>query len=373
MSWEKVELSDIAPAKPLRLVDADAQDRIWQLTLDHIESHSGKLIEKTIKPLHEAGSSTHAFNKDHVLYSKLRPYLNKVYLPNESGICTTELVPMLPDKRRLDKRYLAYYLRSEEFVNWVSAQTAGAKMPRVSMKTFWQHKIPLPPLSIQKQIAALLEKADTLRSQCKQMEQELNQLAQSVFLEMFGDPVSNPKGLRLSSMTDCFDIKTGKLDSNAAVLDGQYPFFTCAKTASAIDVYAFDQEALLLAGNNAQGEYDVKHYSGKFNAYQRTYVLTLQNKSWSYPFFKVALEYQLQNLKRKSKGTNTKYITMGIMNETLLPVPSSKEQEKFVSVYRAIQERGLDKLSENLVMCDGLFDSLMQSAFSGKLNLTKAA
>jgi len=74
------------------------------------------------------------------------------------------------------------------------------------------------------------------------------------------------------------NIKTGKLDANAAVEGGQYPFFTCSRDIFAIDTYAFDCEAILLAGNNAVGDFNVKHYNGKFNAYQRTYVITVNEK-----------------------------------------------------------------------------------------------
>jgi type I restriction enzyme S subunit len=70
------------------------------------------------------------------------------------------------------------------------------------------------------------------------------------------------------------DIKTGKLDSNAAVLGGRYPYFTCSPETLTIDRYAFDCSAVILAGNNANGIFCVKWYSGKFNAYQRTYVIT---------------------------------------------------------------------------------------------------
>ena len=168
MSWPLVKLKDVAPAKPLTLSGVTPDTDIWQITLDHIESNTGRLLEKSVKPLSEAGSSTHAFDQRYVLYSKLRPYLNKVLLPDSTGIGTTELVPMLPDSERLDRKYLAYYLRSERFLNWVSNQTAGAKMPRVSMKVFWEHEIPLPPLPEQKRIAAILDKADQLRQKRQQ-------------------------------------------------------------------------------------------------------------------------------------------------------------------------------------------------------------
>ena len=73
-------------------------------------------------------------------------------------------------------------------------------------------------------------------------------------------------------------FKTGKLDSNAAEEMGQFPFFTCSPNTLTINSFAFDTEAVILAGNNANGVFSIKHYSGKFNAYQRTYVIEPINK-----------------------------------------------------------------------------------------------
>jgi len=78
-------------------------------------------------------------------------------------------------------------------------------------------------------------------------------------------------------LTDVCDIGTGKLDANNAVDNGKYPFFTCAPQPSYIDTYEFDEDAILLAGNNAQGNFHINRYQGKFNAYQRTYVITAKD------------------------------------------------------------------------------------------------
>jgi len=361
-----VKLLEVAPAKPLRKVGCIDDNHVLQITLDHIESDSGCLLKRNYAPVSEAGSSTHWFDDRYVLYSKLRPYLNKVYLPDEVGIGTTELVPMLPNEEVLDRKYLAYFLRSKVFVDWVSSQTAGAKMPRVSMKVFWDYEIPLPPLTEQKRIVAILDKADAIRRKRQQAIQLADEFLRSVFLDIFGDPNNNSKNVPVLPMTEVFNIRTGSLNSNAAVDGGKYPFFTCAKEVFAIDDYAFDQEALLLAGNNAQADYDVKHYKGKFNAYQRTYVLTVRNESWSYPFYKFALEYQLANLKRVSKGSSTKYITMEIMRRTLLPVPSEFEQRAFVKYFDKIED--IQNCTErHEYECETLFSSLSQKAFSGEI------
>ncbi|AYV39031.1 restriction endonuclease subunit S [Aeromonas hydrophila] len=226
--------------------------------------------------------------------------------------------------------------------------------------------IPVPSPEVQKRIAAILDKADAIRQKRQQAIALADDFLRSVFLDMFGDPVTNPKGCKLLPMTEVFHIKTGKLNSNAEVKSGVYPFFTCAKEVYRIDHYAFDQEALLLAGNNAQADYDVKHYIGKFNAYQRTYVLSLKNENWSYPFFKFALEFQLSNLKNSSKGSNTKYITMEIMSRTMLPSPSPSEQSEFATYFKQQMDMRniLDKSQQE---SNALFNSLSQKAFSGQL------
>jgi len=76
------------------------------------------------------------------------------------------------------------------------------------------------------------------------------------------------------SLKEIVDFKTGRLDSNQAEEGGRYPFFTCSPTTFQINKFAFDTEAVLLAGNNAAGVFSVKYYKGKFNAYQRTYIIS---------------------------------------------------------------------------------------------------
>src|SRR5712692_2130742 len=80
-------------------------------------------------------------------------------------------------------------------------------------------------------------------------------------------------------LRDLVSFRTGKLDSNAAKPDGEYPFFTCSQQTLRTDTYSFDTECVLLAGNNANGIYPLKYYNGKFDAYQRTYVITSRDSN----------------------------------------------------------------------------------------------
>ena len=169
------------------------------------------------------------------------------------------------------------------------------------------------------------------------------------------------KGYPVLKWNDVFKTTTGKLDSNAAVKDGEYPFFTCSKEALRIDKFAFDQEALLLAGNNAAGKYDVKYYKGKFNAYQRTYVLGLK-EDWSYQLFRYQLEDKLVYLQQQSLGGLTKYLTMKILGELDFIIPPMERQIEFEEFAKQVDKSKV-AVQKALDETQILFDSLMQKYF----------
>lgn len=193
MTWATAALRQIAPPSTAEIKFAPA-DRVWSLSLDQIESGTGIVPEKRYVQAEEAGSSTFYFDTGNVLYSKLRPYLNKVVLPDEPGIATTELIPLRPKKDILDARFLAYYLRSQGFVNQASHQTAGANLPRVVMDWFWKHEAPLPPLSEQHRIVELLDQADALRRLRRVADAKAARILPALFIKMFGNPTTNPMG-----------------------------------------------------------------------------------------------------------------------------------------------------------------------------------
>ena len=246
------------------------------------------------------------------------------------------------------QKYLWYGLESK--VEELNFKGTGSTFKAISKNTLFDTEIPLPSLTEQTHIAVVLDKVSELITLRKQQLDKLDELVKARFVEMFGDPVNNTMKWDIFSWEQVFDTTTGRLDSNAATDNGKYPFFTCAKDWLWIDSYAFDCEALLLAGNNAAGVYDVKYYNGKFNAYQRTYVLKLLNAEWQYSVFKFQLENRLSYLQSQSKGTNTRYLTLGILNSLTFMVPPNDLQNQFslfvtqVDKYRLTIQQGLDKL-----------------------------
>lgn len=250
-------------------------------------------------------------------------------------------------------RYLYYALK------YVKIPNTGYNR---HFKWLKESKIQYPCAEKQEEIVSVLNGVSKIIEYRQQQLQKLDELVKARFVELFGDPELNPRCLPVLPWNAVFLTTTGKLDANAMVENGRYPFFTCAKESYKIDSYAFDCEALLLAGNNAAGIYDVKHYKGKFNAYQRTYVLRLMNEKWSYILFKRQLEDKLQYLQSQSKGTNTRYLTLGILNELHFVVPPVAEQEQFAEF---VNQTDKSKIAVQKALDEAqlLFDSLMQKYF----------
>lgn len=155
------KMSDVAPEVSSSIVQSG---QVWQLNLDMIESNSGKIISKVYIDKDDVSSSTTTFDTMNVLYSKLRPNLNKVVIPDESGYCTTELLPLKPNAKLLDRVFLATLLRSEEFVQWAINHSAGTKMPRVSLSAFREFKIIVPPMEKQLEFVRIAEQAEQTKA-----------------------------------------------------------------------------------------------------------------------------------------------------------------------------------------------------------------
>ena len=164
---------------------------------------------------------------------------------------------------------------------------------------------------------------------------------------------------------DIAKFQTGKLNSNAAVENGKYPFFTCSPNTLAIDNYAFDKEAILLAGNNAEGNFSIKYYKGKFNAYQRTYIIETFNDVCDIKFLFYALKICLQRFKLMSQGTSTKFLTAVILNNFEISLPSLEEQRRIAGILGAIDDKieNNRRINTNLeLQAQALFDNLMSNS-----------
>ena len=383
MVWDSAPLGHVCPAKPSNNREISNNDVVWHLNLDQIESNTGEVLTKSYAPASEAGTSTSWFDSRHVLYSKLRPYLNKVVLADESGVATTELVPLLPDETRLDKRYLWHYLRSKQFVNWVSDQVAGAKMPRVRMKAFWDHEIPLPPIDEQKRIVELLDRTDRICRKRQQTVQFVDDFLRANFLEMFGDPVSNSKKLdevRIDSFCEIVRGSSPRPKGDPRYYGGPVPRLMVQDLTRDGWFVTPKIDSLTLQGAQKSRPINagtvVMAVSGNVGL---TSILTVDacihdgfvafknlDLDKILPEFLLFMMTFLKSThSAREAGAIFKNLTTSQIKEMAIPVPSIPDQMKFVSIFKRQMEAG-HSLSHSLTGILELKDSICANVFYNK-------
>ena len=154
----------------------------------------------------------------------------------------------------------------------------------------------------------------------------------------------------MARLGDYVSIKTGKLDANAANENGLYPFFTCSVKPLTINTYHYDCECVLVAGN---GDLNVKYYNGKFDTYQRTYIIESNDKEvLSVPYLYYFLDKYVETLRKQSIGGVIKYIKLGNLTEAQIPLCSIEEQYEIVKTLEKVnglitdRKEQLSKLDE---------------------------
>ena len=363
------KLSEIAPSGASPAKPAP-DETVWHLTLDQIESGSGKIGHRSYGRASDAGTSTFVFDTGNVLYSKLRPYLNKVICPDSSGIATTELVPLRPIPGELNREFLCFYLRSPEFVSWASAQVDGAKMPRMKMKSFWAHEMPLPPIDDQIRIAHLLGKVEGLIAQRKQHLQQLDDLLKSVFLEMFGDPVRNEKGWDPTTIGQIIKVASGNgLVAKDMNTEGPYKVYGGNGVNGAHTEYMFDSPTLVIGR--------VGYYCGSVHITEPKSWVT-DNALYVKEFLKktdlVFIKHLLATHDlNKAAGRAAQPLVSGSRIYPIRTIDVPFENQKAFSAIVERVEALKSHYQQSLTDLEALYGALSQQAFKGELDLSRVA
>jgi type I restriction enzyme S subunit len=228
------------------------------------------------------------------------------------------------------QEFLPFFMLSETFWERAIAISVGSLSPTINWKALARQEFLIPPKVQQAKLAEVLWAADDVTNSAATLVDTLRDSTKTTLTRKLLSDGQEWKEVKLG---DLVKIVTGKLDSNAASEDGVYPFFTCDPVTLRIDDFSFDCEALLLAGNNAAGVFPLKYYKGKFDAYQRTYVITITDEDLiHYPYLLESMRMRLDLLRRLSVGSSTKFLTMKVLNNIGIPLPPLKVQNETVSI-----------------------------------------
>ncbi len=378
----KYKLGDIAPIKQGTIAKSE---QYWLLNLDMVESNTGSIIEYLYVPSEEIGASTIVFDTNNVLYSKLRPYLNKVVIPDRSGYATSEMLPLKPNTNIITREYLTYFLRSPHFVSYINEKTSGAKMPRANSSDLKAVEIECPSIEEQRNITETFNHIVSVINKRKTELQLLDDLVKARFVEMFGDPTVNPKGYPIVPISELFDVGSSKRVFESEWRSEGVPFYRAREIVKLskngfVDNDLFIEEELyeqytakygvpkagdmMVTGVGTLGICYIVQPNDRFY-FKDGNTLWFKNKGLCSVRF-IMEQYNTDFVRNQIEATaNVSTVgtyTITNANNTMILLPSIEEQEAFdlfvtqVDKSKYAVQKALDKTQM-------LFDSLMQEYF----------
>ena len=272
--------------------------------------------------------------------------------------------------------WVKYYIDSPEGQRYINSNLNTTVQITLNIKSLVEMPIPLPSREVISKIVSILKSLDDKIENNRKINENLEQQAQALFKSWFVDfePFRNqpfveselgmiPEGWRVYTLSELLPVITGKKDANVAK-GGNYPFFSCSQDFSWTDNYSFDGSAILVAGN---GDFNVKMYVGKFEAYQRTYVLMPFNPkhtAWLY----YAVKYHLDDITSAARGSVIKFITKGNLADFKFAAPSDLNDLEIIKKFDCIKKLVASNTQESKNLSE-LRDTLLPRLMSGELSV----
>lgn len=280
-----------------------------------------------------------------------------------------------PITNRVNPRYIGYYLRTPKFRGQFMAFSTMTTRASLANNDLLNMEVELPSMEIQHRIATILSRYDSLienyQKQIKLLEEAAQRLYKEWFIDLHFPRHENtniidgvPEGWEKKKVGDITPIITGKKDANFGTPDGEYPFFTCSQEPIKAPSFSFDCAAVLLAGN---GDFNVKLYRGRFEAYQRTYVLSPYIDSHLYLLF-YTISANMTKLAAGSSGSTIKFLTKGMIDGINLNVPNDEILRSFNKKVEPIQS-SRESLQSQLRLLTEARDRLLPKLMSGEITI----
>ncbi|MCI6009977.1 MAG: restriction endonuclease subunit S [Anaerostipes hadrus] len=279
---------------------------------------------------------------------------NNKYLHNQRiGLITC-------DEKRLNKLFAYYLFMTKSVREQLERSSSGTKVKHTSPEKIYDVEVEIPDVISQQKIANLLWSVDEKIANNKAINDNLEQQMHLIFENMMAKVANHKLSGEYTIAQNLTTVVTGKEDANFSVPNGKYKFFTCSNTPLLCDDYVFDSSSILIAGN---GNFNVKHYSGKFNAYQRTYVLTPDKKYFGLLY--LASLYRINSFKSRSSGSIVKFITKSDVENIPVFIPNDVFYLQELNKLIYLQEQ--NKLENELLV--NLRDWLLPMLMNGQATI----
>jgi len=260
--------------------------------------------------------------------------------------------------------YLYWLMRTREYQGYIIGSASGTSIMHTSPSRIEGYHFLIPPLPEQKAIAEVLSSLDGKIDLLHRQNKTLEQMAETLFRQWFVEEAK--EDWEEVKLGDFFPVITGKKDANFGTDDGEYPFFTCSQLPIKAPDYSFDGAAILLAGN---GDFNIKRYIGKFEAYQRTYVLMPYEIKYL-SFLYTLMKYLLTDITGGYQGSVINFITKGMITEFKFSLPVarnliSEKLNQFNGIYQKV-----DSNAQQIRTLEKMRDTLLPKLMSGEVKVS---
>ena len=369
--WTLKKLSDIAEFNPKESIKKDRMAK--KISMEKLQPFCRDI------PGYEIAAFTGGtkFRNGDTIMARITPCLENgkraqvsILDDDEVGFGSTEYIVFRAKKNMTNADFL-YYLVCSPMVREpaVKSMVGSSGRQRAQINVIERIEVAVPPLEEQQKIGSILRALDDKIELNNRINDNLEKQAQAIFKSWFidyepfnGMVQSTWKEYRL---VDFLPVITGKKNANVSSDKGQYPFFSCSQNIAWTDNYSFEGNAILVAGN---GDFNVKWYNGKFEAYQRTYVLIPYNPrytSWLY----YAVKYNLAEITSAARGSVIRFITKGNLENFSFLAPRELDKCEIIDTFSTINHAIEQRVQENYRL-QALRDYLLPRLMSGEINVS---
>lgn len=370
-NWSIKKLSEIAHINPKESIGKGIMAK--KVPMDKLQPFCRDISEFILEE-YKGGAK---FRNDDTIMARITPCLENgkiskvsVLDDDEVGFGSTEYIVFRAIEGISDADFLYYLICSPLVRNpAIKSMVGSSGRQRVQTDVVADLDIELPHIEEQRKIGSILRSLDDKIALNNAINNNLEQQAMALFKSWFIDyePYNRtvPNNWVEYKLSDFLPVITGKKNANVSSSIGTYPFFSCSQDITWTDEYSFEGNAILVAGN---GDFNVKFYNGKFEAYQRTYVLIPHNPRFSAWLF-YAVKYNLNKITAAARGSVIKFITKGNLEGFSFYAPLNLDDFDVIDQFTAINNIIASNREESTCLSD-LRDTLLPKLMSGELDVS---